>query len=87
MPGLTSKEVSRIEEGLHVEEALITKFGLYAQQCVDPECRRLMHEIQSLHQRHFDSLLRQVENAGATHMVSGGQAASAGGYPSSVTGF
>lgn len=89
MPGLTSKEATRIEEGLHVEESLITKFGLYAQQCVDPECRRLMHEVQALHQRHYDTLFRQVNNAGigATQMIGGGQMTATGGYPASVTGF
>ncbi len=63
MPGLTSKEATRIEEGLHVEETLVRKFGAYAQQCADPDCRRLMLDMQALHQRHYDMLLRQVANA------------------------
>lgn len=62
MPGPSSKEVSRIEEGLHLEETLIAKFGAYANQVQDPGCRRVLADVQALHQRHYDMLRRQVES-------------------------
>jgi len=62
--GLTSKEATRIEEGLHAEHMLISKFGALANQAQDPECRRVLSGIQALHQRHYDILRRQVTSAG-----------------------
>lgn len=63
LPGLTTREATRIEEGLHLEETLIAKFDNCASQVTDPECRRILTDIQALHQRHYDMLRRQVNTA------------------------
>lgn len=78
-----------IEEGLRLEENLVTKFGVYARQVTDPECRRILTEIQSLHQHHHDLLRRQAEASAAGPLTRAdvGQTSAAGGYPPSVTGF
>lgn len=88
MPGLTTREASVIEEGLHLEETLVTKFGAYARQVTDPECRRILTEIQSLHQHHYDLLRRQAEAsaAGPIPQANLGQPSATGGYAASVTG-
>lgn len=85
MPGLTTREATRIEEGLHLEETLIAKFGTCASQVTDPECRRILMDIQALHQRHYDILRQQVDAAlglGATTTAAGvGQTAGIGPAP------
>jgi len=61
--GLSSKEASRIEEGLHVEQTLMTKYGALVGLVADPACRQLIQDLQVLHQRHYDMLLNQVNAA------------------------
>ncbi len=89
MPGLSTKEATRIEESLHLEETLVAKFGAAAGQVSDPECRRILTDIQALHQRHFEILRRQVNAAGSELSAWSGveQSPSAGGYPATMTGL
>lgn len=90
MPGLTSKEASGIEEGLHLEETMIAKLGSYANQVTDPECRRILLDVQAMHQRHYSILRRQVDTAVAyeTSSWSGeNETTGTGTYQSPTTGF
>jgi len=63
LSGLTTREASRIEEGLHLEQTLVAKFGALASQVTDPECRRVLGDVQAMHRRHYDVLRRQVSDA------------------------
>lgn len=90
MPGLTTKEASRIEEGLHLEETLIAKFGTCASQVTDPECRRILTDIQAQHQRHYEMLRRQVNmaaNQESSTWTGASQSQGVGGYPATMTGL
>jgi len=61
--GLTSKEATRIEEGLHIEQTLMNKYDALAVQAADPASRQLLQDLQALHQRHYGMLLSQVNAA------------------------
>ena len=63
MPGLTTKEASRIEDGLHLEEMLVAKFDAYSKQTTDPECRRILADVANRHRHHCDVLRRHVPGA------------------------
>lgn len=89
MPGLTSKEASRIEEGLHLSDTVARKVAFLSSQVTDPECRRILNEVQNLQQRHFDILRRHVESTASlggfsSNLGTGvGTGAGFGGYQAS----
>ncbi len=90
MPGLSTREATRIEEGLHLEETLIAKFGTCAGQVTDPECRRILTDIQALHQRHHEMLRRQVNTAvglESTAWAGASETSNVGGSPATITGL
>ena len=60
MANLTSKELSALEDQLSVEQHLVKKYKLYAQQCTDPQIRTKCEEIASKHQSHFSRLLSHL---------------------------
>jgi rubrerythrin len=57
MANLTSKELTAIEDTLGVEENLIKKYRMYAQNCQDPAIRQKCEEIAGKHQNHFNTLM------------------------------
>jgi len=99
LPGISSKEATRIEESLHVSEMLVKKCNAMAAQCTDPDCRRLMQDLGNMHRRHYDMLLRRVNaaagavgtttwpqqtTAAQTAMETGTQAGGQTSYPATV---
>ena len=60
MANLTSKELSALEDQLSVEQNLVKKYKLYAQQCTAPQIRTKCEEIASKHQSHFSRLLSHL---------------------------
>ncbi|HIY09002.1 MAG TPA: ferritin-like domain-containing protein [Firmicutes bacterium] len=60
MPDLTSKELTALEDQLTMEQALIKKYKLYAQQCSDPQIRTKCEQIAAKHQNHYTRLLGQL---------------------------
>lgn len=60
---LTSPEVHMISEMLRSECVVIEKLGAYAGQCNDPEVRRQCQDNQNVHLRHYERLLRTLNNA------------------------
>ena len=62
MANLTSKELSALEDQLSVEQNLVKKYKLYAQQCTDPQLKNMLAGIASRHQSHYDTLYRFLQN-------------------------
>lgn len=60
MSGLSSKELTAIEEQLGQEEILVKKYKLYAQMTTDPQLRTKCEQIASKHQTHYTKLLNQL---------------------------
>lgn len=60
MAGLTQAELMQLRENLSSEMLMIQKFGLYANQCSDPQLKQLFGSIQQAHQRHYNSLIRHL---------------------------
>ena len=60
MPDLTSKELTALEDQLTMEQALIKKYKMYAQQCSDPQIRTKCEQIAAKHQSHYTRLLGQL---------------------------
>ena len=60
MPGLTSKELTALEDQLTMEQSLIKKYKLYAQQCGDPQIRTKCEQIAAKHQNHYTRLMNQL---------------------------
>ena len=60
MPDLTSKELTALEDQLTMEQALIKKYKLYAQQCSDPQIRTKCEQIAAKHLNHYTRLLGQL---------------------------
>ena len=60
MSNLTSKELSAIEDQLAVEQNLVKKYKMYAQQSSDPQIRAQCEEIAAKHQSHFSRLLSHL---------------------------
>jgi hypothetical protein len=81
---LTTREANRIQEGLHLEQALVAKFGALANQVTDPECRRVLGDVQAMHRRHYDVLRRQVADAVGSSAGITAQGLAMGGQPTSV---
>ena len=60
MASLTSKELSAIEDQLSMEEILVKKFKMYAQNASDPQLKTQCEQIASKHQNHHTRLLQEL---------------------------
>jgi len=60
MANLTSKELTAIEDSLGVEENLIKKYKMYAQNCQDQVIRQKCEDIAQRHQQHFNTLMNHL---------------------------
>lgn len=56
MPNLTSKELRAIDEQLSLEQTMVKKFKLYAEDCIDPQLKQKCEKISAAHQAHFMKL-------------------------------
>ena len=57
MATLTSKELTAIEDQLGMEQNLIKKYKMYAQNVQDPKIREKCECIANRHQCHFNTLM------------------------------
>lgn len=57
MATLTAKELTAIEDQLGVEQNLVKKYKMYAQQSQDAQLKTKCEEIAAKHQCHFDTLM------------------------------
>lgn len=57
MATLTAKELTAIEDQLGIEENLVKKYKMYAQQAQDTCIKQKCEEIATKHQSHFNTLL------------------------------
>ena len=62
MPGLSSKELTAIEDQLNMEQNLVQKFKMYAQTSTDPQIKDKCEQIAGKHQNHYNCLLNQLMN-------------------------
>ena len=60
MVNLTTKELAAIEDQLGLEQNLIKKYKLYAQQSTDPQIKIKCEQIAAKHQNHFTRLMGQL---------------------------
>lgn len=60
MATLTSKELTAIEDQLGVEQNLMKKYQMYAQQSQDAQIKQKCQDIAAKHQCHFDTLMGQL---------------------------
>lgn len=60
MAGITSKELSAIEDQLSSEQLLIKKYEMYAQASADPQIKTKCEQIAAKHQNHFERLMNQL---------------------------
>jgi len=61
MASLTSKELTALEEQLTMEQNVISKYKMYAQTSVDSVIRDKCQCIADKHQRHYDTLISQLQ--------------------------
>jgi rubrerythrin len=60
MSNLTTRELTAIEDQLSVEQTLIKKYQMYAQQCTDPQIRTKCQQIAAKHQNHYNRLINHL---------------------------
>lgn len=60
MATLTAKELTAIEDQLGIEENLVKKYTMYAQQSQDAQLQQKCTEIANKHQDHMNTLLRHL---------------------------
>lgn len=70
---LTQREVLELSDCLAAESVVIEKLGFYAAQASSPEIRRAFQDIQSIHLRHYDMLVREMEMSAQSQPWVGAQ--------------
>ena len=60
MANLTSKELTALEDRLGVEQNLVKKYNMYAQQSTDSGIRTKCEQLAARHQKHFDTLFNHL---------------------------
>lgn len=60
MANLTTKELSAIEDQLSVEQNLVKKYKMYAQQSTDPQLKTKCEQVAAQHQAHYSRLLSHL---------------------------
>jgi len=61
MVSLTSKELTALEDQLTMEQNIISKYKMYSQTAVDSEIKDKCNCIADKHQRHYDTLISQLQ--------------------------
>ncbi len=59
---LSEKEVMEMGERIMGHISLIEKFGVYAQQCPDPQVRDLLNRHQQILQNHYQAMMGFMQN-------------------------
>ncbi|MCL4425945.1 MAG: ferritin-like domain-containing protein [Firmicutes bacterium] len=68
---LTQREVLELSDCLAAETVVVEKLGFYASQVTNPELRRTFQDIQSIHLRHYDMLVREMEMSAQSQPFTG----------------
>ncbi|MCL2096800.1 MAG: spore coat protein [Oscillospiraceae bacterium] len=61
MASLTSKELTAIEDQLTIEQNVISKYRMYSSGATDGEIKDKCNCIAQKHQRHYDTLISQLQ--------------------------
>ena len=61
MKKITEKELGAYNELLVQEKAAIDKFNYYAQNCKDPNLKKLCKDAAARHQEHFNIIFAQIQ--------------------------
>ena len=61
MKEITEKELTAYDELLTGEQTVIQKYKTYADDCKDPEIKKLCENAVSKHTEHYNVLLRQIQ--------------------------
>ena len=61
MANLTEKELSALEDQLHLEQTLIKKYKGYAALAQDPQIRTMCDQLACRHKQHFDTLMGHLQ--------------------------
>ena len=60
MANISAKELTAIEDLMTMEQSLVKKYKLYADQSTDPQIRTKCEQIAAKHQNHFTRLMGQL---------------------------
>lgn len=60
MAGITSKELTALEDQLDYEQVLVKKCDTYAAQCTDPQLRTKCEQMAARHRDHFNRLMTHL---------------------------
>ncbi len=60
MSNLTTRELTAIEDQLGMEQTMIKKYQMYAQQSTDPQIKTKCEQIATKHQNHYSRLLNHL---------------------------
>lgn len=61
MASLSEKELSVLEDQLHLEQTLIKKYKGYAALAQDAQIRALCDQLACRHKQHFDTLMGHLQ--------------------------
>lgn len=61
MKKITEKELSAYNELLIQEKSTMDKFNYYAQNCKDPQLKKLCKDSAARHQEHYNSIFNQIQ--------------------------
>ena len=61
MKKITEKELGAYNELLVQEKATMDKFNYYAQNCKDPQLKKLCKEAAARHQEHYNIIFAQIQ--------------------------
>jgi len=61
MASLTSKELTALEDQLAMEQNIISKYKMYSHTAVDSEIKDKCNCIANKHQKHYDTLVSQLQ--------------------------
>lgn len=60
MAGISTKELSALEDQLNYEQVLVKKYRTFATQFVDPQLKTKCEQVASRHQDHFNKLMSHL---------------------------
>lgn len=63
---LTEREVMELGDRIMNHVSLLEKYGVYAQQCQDPQVRDLIVRHQQVIQNHYNMMTGFIQNAQST---------------------
>ena len=60
MAGISTKELSALEDQLNYEQILVKKYRTFATQCTDPQLKTKCEQVAVRHQDHFNKLMSHL---------------------------